>query len=241
MLFGEKLQKMRKLNGMSQEQLAEKLNVSRQAISKWEIGSLPDVENIIKISKYFNCSLDYLMNNDVDFEENHGVNENREFSVVIDKNLKRKSKIGLVMITVGFISIFILFVTWLISKIAPAPIVRQDYTSKVWYIGFLGFISYHNLFFVVYFCIFMFLSSISGLLFYLFYKAKKSSILMKRKSLIYAVCAYILILIAVFTWLYNFLNTKIIVWDLFSSTLVFGYLLCIFLTIFLSKYYWKIK
>lgn len=36
MKFGEKLQKLRKENGLSQEQLAEKLNVSRQAISKWE-------------------------------------------------------------------------------------------------------------------------------------------------------------------------------------------------------------
>ena len=42
MKFGEKLQKLRKENGLSQEQLAEKLNVSRQAISKWEMGTIPD-------------------------------------------------------------------------------------------------------------------------------------------------------------------------------------------------------
>lgn len=42
MTFAEKLQKLRKQNGLSQEQLAEKLNVSRQAVSKWEMGTIPD-------------------------------------------------------------------------------------------------------------------------------------------------------------------------------------------------------
>lgn len=66
MKFGEKLQKLRKENGLSQEQLAEKLNVSRQAISKWEMGTIPDMENVVKIGRYFDCSLDYLMNNELD-------------------------------------------------------------------------------------------------------------------------------------------------------------------------------
>ena len=68
MKFGEKLQKLRKQNGLSQEQLAEKLNVSRQAISKWEMGTIPDMENVVKIGRYFDCSLDYLMNNEMDSE-----------------------------------------------------------------------------------------------------------------------------------------------------------------------------
>lgn len=66
MTFGEKLQKLRKSNNFSQEQLAEKLGVSRQAISKWEMGTLPDIENIVRISQYFDCSLDYLLNNEND-------------------------------------------------------------------------------------------------------------------------------------------------------------------------------
>ena len=47
MTFGEKLQRLRKTNGLSQEQLSEKLNVSRQAISKWELGTIPDMDNIL--------------------------------------------------------------------------------------------------------------------------------------------------------------------------------------------------
>lgn len=66
MTFAEKLQKLRKQNGLSQEQLAEKLNVSRQAVSKWEMGTIPDMENMLKLGRYFDCSLDYLMNDDID-------------------------------------------------------------------------------------------------------------------------------------------------------------------------------
>ena len=66
MTFAEKLQKLRKQNGLSQERLAEKLNVSRQAVSKWEMGTIPDMENMVKLGRYFDCSLDYLMKDEVD-------------------------------------------------------------------------------------------------------------------------------------------------------------------------------
>lgn len=59
MAFAEKLYALRKRSGLSQEQLAEQLNVSRQAISKWERGqSLPESEKLISISEYFHISLD---------------------------------------------------------------------------------------------------------------------------------------------------------------------------------------
>ena len=193
MLFGEKLQKMRKSNGMSQEQLAEKLNVSRQAVSKWEIGSLPDVDNIIKISKYFDCSLDYLMNNDIDQEDHITVKEKKDVVIIDEISKKKESKTRLLFIFLGISSFIILFILWVVTKIAPAPIVRQDYASEIWYTGFLGFIDYHNLFFVVYWCVFLFLVSISGYLFYLFYEAKKNNnMIMRKKSLVYASCCYTL-------------------------------------------------
>ena len=46
--------------------LAEKLNVSRQAVSKWEMGTIPDMENMVKLGRYFDCSLDYLMNEEME-------------------------------------------------------------------------------------------------------------------------------------------------------------------------------
>ena len=62
MNLSEKLYALRKKSGLSQEQLAERLNVSRQAISKWESGvSIPETEKLIAISAYFKVSLDYLV------------------------------------------------------------------------------------------------------------------------------------------------------------------------------------
>ena len=63
MTFGEKIQKLRKETGLSQEELSYQLGVSRQAISKWERDNgYPEIEKIIRMSKLFNVSLDYLLN-----------------------------------------------------------------------------------------------------------------------------------------------------------------------------------
>lgn len=62
MKFNEKLLSLRKLNNMSQEQLADKLGVSRQAVSKWESGtSIPDMEKMMQLCKILNCNLDELV------------------------------------------------------------------------------------------------------------------------------------------------------------------------------------
>lgn len=62
MNFAEKLLKLRTQYGYSQEVLAEKLNVSRQAVSKWELGTtLPETDKVIAISDFFAVSTDYLL------------------------------------------------------------------------------------------------------------------------------------------------------------------------------------
>lgn len=72
MKLSEKLQKIRKENNITQEGLADKLNVSRQAVSKWESGSAyPDTEKLIQISKIFNVSLDELINDNIDRNNNN--------------------------------------------------------------------------------------------------------------------------------------------------------------------------
>lgn len=59
MTFAEKLKNIRKQASMSQEQLAEKLGVSRQAVTKWETDAgIPDIENIMAISALFDISVD---------------------------------------------------------------------------------------------------------------------------------------------------------------------------------------
>lgn len=62
MTFGEKLQALRKARSWSQEELATQINVSRQALSKWESGaSVPDTENVVALSRLFGVSTDYLL------------------------------------------------------------------------------------------------------------------------------------------------------------------------------------
>ena len=65
MTFAEKLKSIRKQAGMSQEQLAEKLGVSRQAVTKWETDTgIPGLENIMAISSLFDISIDGLLSNE---------------------------------------------------------------------------------------------------------------------------------------------------------------------------------
>lgn len=62
MTFGEKLQKLRAQAGLSQDQLAELLDVSRQAVSKWERNeAMPEAEKLVRISRQFSVSTDYLL------------------------------------------------------------------------------------------------------------------------------------------------------------------------------------
>lgn len=62
MEFNNKLYELRKQKGLSQEELANRLNVSRQTVSKWEVGeSTPDMEKLVAISELFDISLDELV------------------------------------------------------------------------------------------------------------------------------------------------------------------------------------
>ena len=66
MKFGDNLKQIRKSKKMSQEQLAEKVNVTRQSVSKWENGeSYPEMNNILELCKIFNCKLNDLVHTDM--------------------------------------------------------------------------------------------------------------------------------------------------------------------------------
>lgn len=62
MNIGEKLSFLRNKTGCSQERLADELGISRQTVSKWELGlSIPDAENIVALSNFFKVSTDFLL------------------------------------------------------------------------------------------------------------------------------------------------------------------------------------
>ena len=63
MTTGEKIAFLRKRKGLTQEQMTEILEVSRQSVSRWEIDmAFPETEKLIKLSRLLECSIDYLLN-----------------------------------------------------------------------------------------------------------------------------------------------------------------------------------
>jgi transcriptional regulator with XRE-family HTH domain len=69
--LGSRIKEARERQNLSQDELAERMDISRQAISKWETGkSYPDIEKILKLSDIFNLSLDELVKGDKTFQEN---------------------------------------------------------------------------------------------------------------------------------------------------------------------------
>lgn len=138
--LAEKVQSLRKTKGMSQEQLAELLGVSRQSVSKWESGqSVPEVDKIVQMSEIFNVTTDYILKDTSTCED-----------VV---NLPKEGREGLgksrgVVITgaicLGF-SVLSVFVMWTLSKIYPAPIVLFNEQTQRWLVGFDNFLWVHGL------------------------------------------------------------------------------------------------
>lgn len=80
--IAEKIKALRTSRNISQEELADKIMVSRQAISRWENGAVsPSVDNLIAISKFFNVNLDYFLDNEISatdgksIEKSQAINE----------------------------------------------------------------------------------------------------------------------------------------------------------------------
>ena len=109
----EKLQKLRKDNNLSQEQLAEKIGVSRQAISKWERGeATPDSDNLICLAKIYNISLDELI------------------SSKEDNNMNEESKKTKLMKIKDYVLVALLFIVTIIYLIL-------GFTLSLWHPGWL--------------------------------------------------------------------------------------------------------
>ena len=93
MKLGDNIQKLRKDLKLSQEQLAEKIDVTRQTISNWELGETsPNPEQLKLLSKALNVSIDELLNNDVK-------------SVIIDKVSNTEKLAGIIIKILKFIGI----------------------------------------------------------------------------------------------------------------------------------------
>lgn len=91
--FNNRLYQLRKQKGLSQEELANRLNVSRQTVSKWEVGdSTPDMEKLIAISDLFDVSLDKLVMGKEEEPQAPTTTKSELVTVLNDKVLTSKNK-----------------------------------------------------------------------------------------------------------------------------------------------------
>ncbi|MDF2000163.1 helix-turn-helix domain-containing protein [Peribacillus frigoritolerans] len=84
MELGEHLQKLRVQKNMSREELAQEMNVSRQAVYKWENNKgYPDIENLIKLSELYEITLDELIKNDRTFQKKISIDEDKKRRMIL--------------------------------------------------------------------------------------------------------------------------------------------------------------
>lgn len=123
MKLEEKILALRKQYGMSQEELAGKLNVSRQAISRWEMGTAqPDVSNILQLSKVFCVTTDYLLNDECEEEIRR---TNKEISKGVTKKTQQK-KIGILILLFGLLGNFVIYIFSRFIKVMIPYITEVD-------------------------------------------------------------------------------------------------------------------
>lgn len=148
MKLNEKILEQRKKLGLSQEELAERLNVSRQAVSRWEVGSAqPDASNVLQLSKLFGVTADYLLNDE--YESDRDVPIVRRTERTANERLEQIG--GICLAAFGLLGNFIIYI---ISRMVPVmvPVViwengkrmyhwNSTYTDYNWYY----FVREHNL------------------------------------------------------------------------------------------------
>ena len=112
MKFNEKLIELRRKEGLSQEELGEKLNVTRQTVSKWELGqTTPEMDKLMELSKIFNVSIDELINS-----SEPQINETTQIEdepIINSENNKREKNIKTVIIVILIIVIILIAVKFI--------------------------------------------------------------------------------------------------------------------------------
>ena len=109
MKFNEKLIKLRKEMGLSQEELGNKLNVARQTVSKWELGeTTPEMDKLIKMSEIFNITLDELIK-DKNNDENINNTNSQKLAGLVIKILKG---LGIFLIVIAIAVVFLMIISF---------------------------------------------------------------------------------------------------------------------------------
>lgn len=147
--IGTLIKSARKKSGLTQEQSAEALNISRQTLSNWENGkTYPDIISVIKMSDLYSVSLDYLLKEETSMKQTY--KEYLEESTNTVKSRERNAKLLLILVTLGIWALSIIFiglvytgvdakgysliVTWMVLPVtffvASVVVGRYNYFNK---------------------------------------------------------------------------------------------------------------
>lgn len=157
MKLADKILALRKKQGISQEELAEKLSVSRQTVSRWEMGSaLPDASNILHLSRLFEVTADYLLNDDYEndpgaYAADNGHKDIPEASTAeadrLTKKVKRNRLAGCCIAAAGVTGNFIIYVLSRIFKVM-VPRTVNDKSGQKWFYWSSGIRGYSYKYFI---------------------------------------------------------------------------------------------
>ena len=146
MNFASNLQKLRKKENMSQESLAERLDVTRQSVSKWESGATyPEMDKLISICKIFNVDMDTLVNGDVDNKEKQDKESSINTKDILDKFNTLMKKIVCLFESMSFkeiieflVTVFLLIIILLIGTVPKDIIENLIGTNLLYGITYVG-------------------------------------------------------------------------------------------------------
>ena len=232
MLLSEKIYKLRKENGLSQENLATKLNVSRQAVSKWESGAIPDIDNIVNLARFFDCSIDYLLNDDIDSIDGSKESDKEKNKIAFTENKKSRFSENLKINILLSLPIIVILIMWIISKVVEVPITHQDYKTKNFYTGFGGFIDYYDLWGLFYICIAVWVVGVfKQLIWKVYIKPKKENIVLDRKIKVVYIIRFFLLIVGATLFTSGVLNPWKFSWTIQT---IIGLVLYLMVTFSLS-------
>ncbi len=157
MKLSDKILALRKKQGISQEELSEKLSVSRQTVSRWEMGSaLPDASNILQLSRLFGVTADYLLDDDYESDPGVCVADNGYKDIPdastaetdrLTKKAKRNRLAGCCIAAVGGMGNFIIYVLSRIFKVM-VPRTTYDKSGQKWFYWSSGIRGYSYKYFI---------------------------------------------------------------------------------------------
>lgn len=161
MNIADRIQNLRKVKGISQEELAEKAGVSRQAVSKWESAqSLPDIDKIMLMSEYFDVTTDYLLKGIEPIAQHPEEKANANIFVIVatalnfigvitagaiwyQEQVPMAMVIGLILMAVGCLVYGIgMIVSDAVTKVKAK---RNFWTINIWFLSFLPLSFIYNI------------------------------------------------------------------------------------------------